>query len=220
MSQALIDPNNHEEQLYYPLEYLNISNNDYFEQDDYFIDKTASNDIKESNTKCKETRIVRTDIGAFTIREIFLAKWLLFGYFIFPIICITVFLIYKGIELISFIFAILILLCSVAYGIYTGISFYYSIHLLLKPNSITLTKKALFKKKVIIYNIDELEKAEICYKYISKIYTHRFVLYFVRTSGEKEEFHSINSDKSDVDLKGIKYFIDLINTHIQKKMKS
>ena len=104
MSQALIDPNNHEEQHYYPLEYLNISNNDYFEQDDYFIDKTASNDIKESNTKCKETRIVRTDIGAFTIREIFLAKWLLFGYFIFPIICITVFLIYKGIELISFIF--------------------------------------------------------------------------------------------------------------------
>ena len=167
-----------------------------------------------------ENKIVRTDIGAFTISEIFLAKWLLIGYFIIPIIYITIYLIYKGIELFSFIFAFLILLCSLGYGIYMGCSVYYSIHLLLEPNSIILTKKSFFNKKVIIYKKDELEKVEIYYKYFSKRHTHRFTLYFVRTSGEKEEFHNINSDKRDIALTGIKYFMDLINYHIQKNMKS
>ena len=47
MNQAIIDPSNPFEQLIYPFEQLNSSDNILFEEDDYFIDKTTSTNIKK-----------------------------------------------------------------------------------------------------------------------------------------------------------------------------
>ena len=45
-----------------------------------------------------------------------------------------------------------------------------------------------------------------------------FLFLFCKKTGEREIFHTIETPKVDEDLKGVKYFIDLINQHIQKYM--
>ena len=66
----------------------------------------------------------------------------------------------------------------------------------------------------------ELERAEICYKYnpSDDDYYHRFNLYFVKKDGKREIFCYIRTNKVDEDLKGVKYFIDLLNQHIFNNM--
>ena len=41
-----------------------------------------------------------------------------------------------------------------------------------------------------------------------------FNLYFVKKNGKREIFCDIRTNKVDEDLKGVKYFIDLLNQHI------
>ena len=78
----------------------------------------------------------------------------------------------------------------------------------------------MLSTKNIVYHYGELERAELCYKNdpTEEGFRHTFYCYFVKKTGEREVFHTILTPKKDVDLKGVKYFIDLINQHIQKYM--
>ena len=93
-------------------------------------------------------------------------------------------------------------------------------YLVIEQNSIIINKIALFRKKTIVYKMGELERAEICYKYdpSDDDYYHRFNLYFVKKDGKREIFCYIRTNKVDEDLKGVKYFIDLLNQHIFNNM--
>ena len=61
----------------------------------------------------------------------------------------------------TIILAIFILIGPLSVGIYFGCSRDYYTHLLSEANSIILTKKFLCRKDIIIFNIGDIEKAEI-----------------------------------------------------------
>ena len=95
---------------------------------------------------------------------------------------------------------------------------YDDIYLTLEPYSIKITKKARIRTKIINYNVDELEKAGLYYNYIpdSDGDSHYYFLYLVHKSGKKEKIYKICSNKKDIELEGLKYFVDLLNNHIMK----
>ena len=70
MNQALINPGNSTEQLYYPLDHLKIPENNHFEEDKYFVDQTALGINTEKNN-CPGNQIIRTDFGTFSIKMYF-----------------------------------------------------------------------------------------------------------------------------------------------------
>ena len=47
MNQALLDPKNREETLYYPIDHLNMTENNNIEEDADFIDRTKTNKKKK-----------------------------------------------------------------------------------------------------------------------------------------------------------------------------
>ena len=91
-------------------------------------------------------------------------------------------------------------------------------YLILDFGSIIIRKKARCRTDETIYLIEELERAELYFTYnknndgFSNIY--KFVLH--QKNGIKEIFHQIGSAKKDIELEGLKYFVDLINIHIMK----
>ena len=98
---------------------------------------------------------------------------------------------------------------------------YSNVNLFLEPNSIVLKKNSVFRRKTIIYNLGELERFALFYKYFSdgRIKRYYFILYFVKKNGKKDKYKDIIRRSMDNDFKGLKYFIDLINAHINKNMK-
>ena len=92
------------------------------------------------------------------------------------------------------------------------------IYLTLEPYSIKITKKARIRTKIINYNVDELEKAGLYYNYIpdSDGDSHYYFLYLVHKSGKKDKIYKIRSKTKDIELEGLKYFVDLLNNHIMK----
>ena len=98
---------------------------------------------------------------------------------------------------------------------------YFNENLILESNSIVCIKKFLFRKRKFIYNIGDLDMFALYYKYEkdSKNYRHIYIFYFVKKKGEKEKFLEFKKGSVCNYFQGVKYFIDLINTHINKNMK-
>ena len=150
----------------------------------------------------------------------------------YKIICFLAFVIFgvvgllslfdkRKLDLFGVIIDIIIFATPVMIGIYLGCCVFHNVYLTLEFNSILLKKIALLRTKNIVYNMGDLDKAAIFYKchFNKNGYFHMFKLYFIQKSGQKEEITYFGSRKIDIDLKGAKYFIDLINNHIQKNMK-
>ena len=86
--------------------------------------------------------------------------------------------------------------------------------------TIILTKKTLLKAQVVTYSKGQLVRAEIFYKYDFRMdnYPCIFIFYLVTSSGNKIQLFEIGSRIMDLDLKGMKYFADLINYHISNNI--
>ena len=221
MELPILDQNNHEEQHYYPPpNYECIPENNRVDEDDYFVDETVVSPTDDKRNKYFRGRITRKSVNSYIIREVNLIKYMVIGSFLCTIIIPALFLITEKIDLYNIIVAVVLFLMTCSIPFYLGCKFFYLIYLDLESNSIILTKKAMFNKKVIVYNMGELERVEICYKYAPNTERnhHKFILYFIRKTGEREDFYSLLVPNLDVNLKGIIYFIDLVNEHIRKFM--
>ena len=228
MENSMIDPNNLEEQLYYPPpNYVIQSGYISPQEDSHFIDLTVSHPNEDENQKrnrnClfKMIKIVRIDASSFTLRDVWIVKISIIIPVIIGIIMIVEsFLTNKRIELINIMIAAAILLVIGIYALVLSCQVFYKTTLTLEQNSIVLKKIAMCNSKNTVYKFGELERAEIYYKHehTDNGNSHTFRLYFIKKEGEKEEFYKIFASKEDDDLKGVKYFIDLINQHIQSYM--
>ena len=228
MENSMIDPNNLEEQLYYPPpNYVVQSGYIAPQEDTHFIDLTVSHPNEDENQKRKRNwivkmiKIVRIDASSFTLRDFWLVKIAIILPFVIGIIMIVKSLLpINRIELINIIIAAGILLVFSIYALVLGCIMFYKTTLTLEQNAIILKKIAWCNSRNTVYKSGELERAEIYYKHEHKDNrnSHIFRLYFIKKGGEKEEFHEIFTSKEDDDLKGVKYFIDLINQHIQSYM--
>ena len=137
--------------------------------------------------------------------------------------CIAFFLFCGGINIIYLLMGpIPIFLFIFSLALICGCLAHHKIYLRIGDNSIHLTKKALLKTRLVVYNRGQLERAEIIYKYDISLdeYPHGFYFNLVTTKGNKINLFQFRSAKIDVDLKGIKYFADIINYHIQNNMKN
>ena len=221
MNLPILDQKNPDEQPYYPpSNYECIPENNKVEEDDYFVDETIFSSIDNKRNNCFKTKIIRKNINTYIIREFDYIKYLIIASFIISFLFPVLFFITLKIDLFTIIMSFVCILIICVNPIIFGFCYFHLIYLDFEPNSIILTKKAMFTKKIIVYNMGELERAEICYKYIkyTKGYNHTFKLYFVRKTGEKEEFHCFGVLNLEVNIKGIIYFIDLVNEHIKKHM--
>ena len=225
MEQPIIDPNDREEQLYYPPPNYIIENISP-QEDKYFVDQTISSSNEEQNKlrwmSCliRTIKITRTDISSFTLIDLPIVYISIILIVVFGALFSVSFLLNSKFDLESIIISGCVLLFIIIYSLCLSCKVHYKKYLTLEQNSIVLTKKALLSTKNIVYNYGELDRAEICYKNVptGEGPSHRFIFYFVKKTGEREEFHSIGAPKPDVDLKGVKYCIDLLNQHIQKYM--
>ena len=211
-----IDPNNEEEQLYYPsLDFLSNPEISSPQEDLFFVDHTFKNEKEDGGNK-----IIRTDINTFKYKN---------SYSTIPIIVILVFgivaplipSILSNFSMISIGIEIAFFVISLLLSILIDCLDYRNVNLILEPNSIVLKKKSILRRKTIIYNFGELERFALYYKYFRREETnfHTYTLYFVKKNGKKEKFKDIIQRSMDNDFKGLKYFIDLINAHINKNMK-
>ena len=211
-----IDPNIKEEQLYYPP--LDFAFNPEVispQEDAFFADKTIRNEKED----CCSNKITRTDINTFKYKNLFL-KMSVIGTLVtgFAIGLATIisgnfsgYSIYTGIA--SFLTLLIPSICIDSFG-------YCNINLKLEPNSIVLRKKSIFRRKTFIYNIGDLERFALYYKYVkgAEVSNHRYKLYFVKKEGKKDEYKELRLEKMNNDFGGVKYFIDLVNSHIQNNM--
>ena len=97
---------------------------------------------------------------------------------------------------------------------------YHTYFLILKSNSLIINKIALFRKKTFSYYMGELDKAGIIFRNLtdSEGYEYCYSLILLKKYGEMEKIVDIKTSKKNVDLNGVKYFIDVINNHIQNNM--
>ena len=217
------------ETLYYPPKNyeINIENN-YVEKDVFFIDKTIPSIIDERKSICGNGRINKINNNTFYLHNgcDFYGSFICFFVSFFPLSCFIYILIFGEFDLGAGICLLVFFAVFFSMGIYAGIMYNCKEIIKLNPNSIISIKRALFKCKTKVYNIEELERAEIYYIYVvdntgdevEKFYSFR--LYFITKSGKKELFHKIKStSQKEERLKGVKYFIDLINLHIQQNKK-
>ena len=211
-----IDPNINEEQLYYPP--LDFAFNPEVispQEDEFFVDKTIRNEKED----CCVNRITRTDINTFKYKSLFLKMTVICTIVIGFLVGLTTLIsgnfsrysIFTGIS--SFLTCLIPAICIDCFG-------YCNINLKLEPNSIVLKKKSVFRRKTFVYNIGELERFALYYKYVKneETYQHRYTLYFVKKEGKKDEYKEFKLEKMNKDFGGVKYFIDLVNSHIQNNM--
>ena len=84
-------------------------------------------------------------------------------------------------------------------------------------------KKALFRKKILIYNPGELLRIELNYVYSLKSgrpegLFHKYSLVIVLTNGKTDNIFTIESGSTVFTNEEIEYFLYYINAHIQTKM--
>ena len=218
MDQPIINSNNPDEQLIYPTsDNSNLLNkNDSPPKDDYYIE----NLMAQEKIRITSLQIVRTDINTFSLKRkgnTIKAIWL----FILPIIAI--FIVYfsdaaKNYGYIVYILLGISFLIMASVGLYLLFWAVDKIYLVLSPGSIISRNKSRCKTKDITYNIDEIEGAELYYNYIrdSEGSSHVYKIHIVQKTGEKILIHRIESYKKDIELNGLKYFVDLLNDHIKK----
>ena len=218
MEQPIINSNVRDEQLIYPTnnDISLIDNNAIPPNDKYYIDLCMNSEDKKV---VLETQIVRTDYDTFSLlRDANIVTGIMIA-----IVCfVPSILILKNFQLekdglypyivvgigdfIGFLIALYFILFA-----------YDDIYLTLDPYSIKITKKARIRTKIINYNVDELEKAGLYYKYMpGSDSSHYYFLYLVHKSGKKEKIFKICSENKDIEFEGLKYFVDLLNNHIMK----
>ena len=207
-----VDPLKKEEQLYYPPRDF-VSNTEIGspQEDKFFADKTLINQ-KEG---CCSERIIKNDINTFMHNNP-IQKFMIYSLLVIGFIFGLTLMIFAKFELSSIFGSLFIIVVFLIQAICFDRFSYFTKILILDSNSIECIEKSLFRKKKIIYNRGELDMFAMYYK-IQRKY-NRYILYFVKKSGEKEQFCEIREDKGN-ELKGVKYFIDSINDHIQKNMK-
>ena len=210
-----IDPNNKEEQLYYPEFDFTVNPEISSPQEDlYFVDLTSKSEKED-----KDNKIIRTDINTFKLKNSF-HKVPVIASIVFGFVLALFALISGHFSLESIGTGIICILFCFVISILIDRTDYYIINLILEPNSIVLKKKSIFRRNTIIYNLGELERLALYYKYFSEGRSHHhYILYFVKKNGKKDIFKEMQRRNMDYNFNGVKYFIDLINAHINKNMK-
>lgn len=217
----------YEETLYYPLkddisQSSNLQNpppND----DIIFFDKTNPNTKELPNSDYIE----RIDTNKFNINENNLGILIPVSIIIYTLLIAGGYLfatIYNDPkDTYGFIPSCVIFIIGLTVGLIFGLKLFYNIKVELEQNSIIMKKRALFRCKTFFYNNIDLERAEVyCKKKRKKrgfdIY---FILYLILKSGEKIKINAITIQRQKFvkEPNGLKYFIDLINAHIQGGMK-
>ena len=212
-----IDPKKKEEQIYYPsVDFVSNPQIGSPQEDKTFVDLT----FKMEKEGCCSERIIRTDMNSFIHRNPF-QKICVYFFIITGISIGLIVAINDHFNLSSIIGGLVYILIFILIAFIGDCNGYFSENLILESNSIMIIKKSLFRKRRIIYNRGELDMFGLYYKYVkkSKKNKQKYTLYFIKKIGEKDKFLEITKDKNDNDFQGVKYFIDLINTHIKKNMQ-
>ena len=110
-----------------------------------------------------------------------------------------------------------------ALGIYALFFSYTSVYFIMGPNTLTTMKKAVCRRKTIIYNPGELQRIEFNHRYTRDVgerrYTHKYSLIVVPTNGDVDNIFSVGSSQRLFTPEEIDYFLYYINTHIQTNMR-
>ena len=94
----------------------------------------------------------------------------------------------------------------------------------LGPNSMTIDQKAVFRKRTIVYNAGELERAQLISSKRTNsedetLYTYQLFL-MPKTGSKIDIYHLVRGNDFRIEeFRGIKYFIDILNFHINNNMK-
>ena len=216
--------NYHEKfKIYYPsFDNEKSSNDNQPLNDEYFIDQTLMNVNENNNKKCCNDIIIRTDNNKFTIKKPGIKAFTIYVTIIgiiSEISIIILFALLKFFLLLKIIIIIVNTLFLIFYILFLFLRNYYYIYLDLEPDSIIIRKKAVLSTKTSSYSINDLERAAIYNSYDDeyKTYEPHYLFYLELKSGEKVNFLIIKEyTQINNNLNGIKYFIDLINDHIQK----
>ena len=218
--ETLINESNYKnEQIIYPPKDYNCTISASPQYDEYF--NCQINDNKNQTT----STVIMVDSNNFKINLGLCLKYLSIYFLIMSIISFSfaIFLLFTCADFIFLLIASVFFILLFPIAMICGFKAYYMIYITFEGNSILLTKQALLKNKVITYNQGQLERAEILYKYNSELddldnFPYIFIFYLVPTTGNKIDLFQVYSRKMDVDLKGVKYFADLINYHIKKNI--
>lgn len=188
--------------------------------DKYYVDIYKDLNQEASSSK---NQIIRIDINEFNIERYNntgIAISCFFGAIIIPIIAyFSVDL--KNCDIMIYIGLAINVVGLIIAGIYYFFFSFGDKYLILDFGSIIIRKKARCRTDDTIYLTDEIERAELYFTYnnnndgFSNVY--KFVL--CQKNGIKEIIHEIGSIKKDIELEGLKYFVDLINIHIMKNRK-
>ena len=193
--------------------------------DEYFVDQTSMNVNENNNRKCGNDLIIRTENNKFTIKKPGIKAFTIYvtvAGIIGEITLIIIFALIKFSTLLKIIIIITNTLFITFLIMFLFFRNYYNIFLDLESDSIIIRKKACLSTKTSKYSINELERAAIynSYDYEYKMYVPHYLFYLELKSGEKVNFLIIKDyPEIKYNLNGIKYFIDLINEHIQKYKK-
>ena len=215
--ETLINESNYkDEKIIYPPKSYTCTISATPQYDEYF--NCQINDNINQTT----SRVIMIDSNNFKINVDPCYKCINIYFFIVSIISfsIIILLLCFGVDLILVLIPTIFFIILFPTAMIWGFKSYYIKYVTIEDNSIILTKKSLLKSKVIIFSSGQLERAEILYKYdfILQNFPYNFIFYLVPTTGNKIELFQVYSRRMDVDLKGIKYFADLINYHIKNNM--
>ena len=223
MEEPIVNENNLNlnEKLFYPPPNYEINlNNNPPENDHYYVDKTIMNNINDNNKTLKSQIIIKTDFNTFKIIVSFRAKALSIWFFILGVISVILIYFFMDEKLIKkLIFMAIQFVLMFIIGFCFGRT-YHTYFLILESNSLIINKIALLRKKTFSYYMGELDKAGIIFQDLSNSEVHKYYysLFLFKKTGEMEKIVDIISLEENVDLKGVKYFIDAINNHIRNNM--
>ena len=213
-----IDPKNKDEQLCYPS--FDFTDNPEIispKEDLFFVDQTLKNEKVDGSYE----RIIRTDINTFKYKNSIMKDCVII-LFVIGIVATLIILISGHFSQDSIGIGIFCFLSFFLFSMMIDCQSFYNIYLILEPNSIVFKKKSILRRKTIVYKLEELESFALYYKYYNnRKKHHHYILYFVKKNGKKDKFKEISINNIYIygDFKGLKYFIDLVNAHINKNMK-
>ena len=215
--------------LYPPPDYVpSINEKDVFYEDLYYKDQTVVHTNERLIIICfQHYKIYRTDTNTYCINNggnrIGWCICFLLTSFLVPLGIVLYDLKYRvetlGMLISSVLSFVLLFTCTLVFSCrmhYTTIT--------LGPGSITVDQKAVLRKRNVTYLAGELERAEFTGNTAQNsegetLFLYR--LYLVPKTGKKLEiYHLVRGDDfRNNEFRGIQYFIDTLNVHIQNNMK-
>ena len=150
-----------------------------------------------------------------------------YTYFMFFVCCgfslITLILTLMFVEFgMNFLISILIWLLITILPILFGCLATYDTILTLENDSLSITKRRIFRKIIKVYQKGELERIEMKYFYNDNPEsdeTHTYTIDLILKSGETNTFFKFFPSSKNIEQKGINYMLNLINFHINNNMK-